>query len=49
MAIDKAFREAKIEIAFPQRDVNIRHINIDPLLPALGRQPEATKPRDAAE
>ena len=26
-AIDQAFREAKIEIAFPQRDLNIRNIN----------------------
>jgi potassium efflux system protein len=26
MSIDKAFREAKIEIAFPQRDLHLRSV-----------------------
>jgi small-conductance mechanosensitive channel len=38
-AIDKAFREAGIEIPFPQRDLNLR--NIDELADAIsGRRPE---------
>lgn len=36
MAIDKAFREAGIEIAFPQRDVNVRLMDLKALLPMLG-------------
>jgi potassium efflux system protein len=38
MAIDKAFREAGIEISFPQRDVHIR--SIEAALPVEERRPE---------
>jgi potassium efflux system protein len=41
MAIDEAFRQAGIEIAFPQRDVHIRSINFEGLGPAL-RPPDTT-------
>jgi potassium efflux system protein len=37
MAIDKAFREAGIEIAFPQRDLHVRSI------PVEWRRPPAEK------
>lgn len=49
MAIDKAFREAGIEIAFPQRDVNIRQVDIKGLLPILGQRPDATPSPGAQE
>jgi small-conductance mechanosensitive channel len=29
MSIDKAFREAGIEIAFPQRDLHLRSMPVD--------------------
>lgn len=37
-AVDAAFRKAKIEIAFPQRDVHIRHIK--DVLPIVQREEE---------
>jgi potassium efflux system protein len=37
MAIDKAFREAGIEIAFPQRDIHVRTL---PGSVAKGSSPE---------
>ena len=36
-AIDNAFREAKIEIAFPQQDIHIR--TIDAILPIQNKEP----------
>lgn len=37
MAIEKAFREANIEIAFPQQDVHIRSFDGNPAFPGSGR------------
>jgi potassium efflux system protein len=39
-AIDRAFREANIEIAFPQRDLRIR--SIDPPLQIIDERPGAS-------
>ena len=42
MAIDKAFREAKIEIAFPQRDLHLRSVSSPIPISLLRRQNERT-------
>ncbi len=42
MSIDRAFRAARIEIAFPQRDLHIR--TIGPLADALARDAEKARP-----
>ena len=44
-AIDKAFREAGIEIAFPQRDL---HVRTAPGLIAFAEQLGAAKPPQAS-
>jgi small-conductance mechanosensitive channel len=38
MAIDKAFREDGIEIAFPQRDIHIR--SVKNTFPIAGKEPD---------
>lgn len=52
-AIDKAFREAKVEIAFPQRDIHIRSISgpligasaeANPTPPTTGEEPPEPRP-----
>jgi potassium efflux system protein len=45
MAIDKAFREAGIEIAFPQRDIHIKSVE-DAVRIAAKEQEEKTKQED---
>lgn len=40
-AIDQAFRKEGIEIAFPQRDINIRQLDISGLLPSMERKSNA--------
>jgi potassium efflux system protein len=43
--IDREFRDAKIEIAFPQRDLHIRSVD-DAVLRGLGRTPSGSAPAD---
>jgi small-conductance mechanosensitive channel len=45
MAIDRAFREAEIEIAFPQRDLHIRSVK-DTFPIAAEEQEEKTNQED---
>ena len=39
MAVDKAFREADIEIAFPQQDVHVR--SVKDAFPVIAMDPDA--------
>ncbi|MHB8901316.1 MAG: mechanosensitive ion channel domain-containing protein, partial [Thermoguttaceae bacterium] len=50
IAIDREFRRAGIEIAFPQQDIHVRSIHADPelleqILAGTGRAPEDTRGR----
>lgn len=44
-AIDHAFREAKVEIPFPQRDLNLRTADPNILAQLTGKSPTVRKPR----
>ncbi|MBN1908401.1 MAG: mechanosensitive ion channel [Pirellulales bacterium] len=50
-SIDKAFREAGIEIAFPQRDVHVRTISpaFSNLVPATAPAPDTPPPKEKDE
>ena len=45
MAIDREFRKANIEIAFPQRDIHIR--SVDAVLPGMAKAAAADDEKDA--